>query len=217
VSAPGVNLLPPEYAQQASERRRAVLTVFALLVLVGGFVALYFLKTQSVDAARERRDMAQAEVDRLTAEVAVLQEFSTLASQLDTGNDLLTFAMSSEISFARLLNDVALAFPSTSSLTTMTAGLDVADTTVPVPGAVSSAAGIATLTFSGYSVERYAPGVETVLIEFARIRNIVSDYLETAAGAEIGDVPVTNFNGRADLGTGALTNRYANGLPEDRG
>lgn len=221
MSSPGVNLLPPEYAKRATERRRGVLTILGVIVVVAGLGGLYYLKTQSVEAARERRDAAVAEVSRLTAEVAALSEFASLASDLDAGNTLLAAAMAQEVSFARLLNDVALAFPSTSSLVTLAGGINAgagvpSAAPPPTPGTFSSGDGIATITFSGYSVERFAPGVETVLIEFARIRNITSDYLETAAGADIGDVPVTNFNGRATLGSGAFTNRYADGLPEDR-
>ena len=216
MSASGINLLPPEYAKQAGERRRAAFTVLGVVLFAGGLGALYYVKAQSVDAARQERDEAQAEVARLQAEVGQLQSFADLATQLDTGNTLLSAAMSQEISYARLLNDVALAFPSTSSLVTLSAGLSDTTTQAPLEGTVTTGDGIATITFAGYSVERYAPGVETVLVEFARISNIVSDYLETAAGAEIGDIPVTNFNGRALLGEAAYTNRYADGLPEDR-
>ena len=46
----------------------------------------------------------------------------------------------------------------------------------------------------GYSIERYAPGVEGVLLQFDQVNGLTTTYLNTAAGSEIGDVDVTTFD-----------------------
>lgn len=211
-----VNLLPREFEERGRERRRAVLSYGALLLVLAGLGFLWFLKQGSVETARIARDEAQAEVARLQAEVAELRQFQELATQLQNGEQVLTFAMAGEVSFARLLNDLALAFPATASLTSLSATLEAPDTAATGEDAgIDPGPSIGTLSFTGYSIERYAPGVETVIIDFSRIRDLLNAFLETAAAAEIGDVGVTNFTGTANVAETALTGRYAEGLPPE--
>ena len=206
-----VNLLPREVSQRERGRRAAVLTGFLLLVFLVALGGLYYLKLQDVDAARAARDDAQDEVAALQAELATLQEFRELNDTLVARNELLAGAMATEISWARQFNDLALAFPGTSSLLTLSSAVETpAD---PQPGAVDFGEVVATITFTGYSIERVAPGVESVLIRFEDIPSFFNTYLQTAVEEEIGTTPVMNFSGSADLSPEGLTNRYENGLP----
>lgn len=208
-----VNLLPREYEVQARERRVTGLTVVLVLVFVAVLGVVYFLKVGAVDQARAERDAEQAEVSRLTAELAQLEEFRELADRLQARNDLLAFAMANEISWAAMLNDLSLTFPASASLRTLTGQFD--DPEEPGAGEIDPGTRVAAMVFSGYSVERLAPGVEIVLIEFDKGRAFFNSFVTSSAVEEIGNAEVQGFDGSVQLDENAFTRRYEAGLPAE--
>lgn len=118
-----VNLLPREFEERTRQRRMigvGVLVVFAWVALLA---VVLLSQLGAVDAAREERDAAQAEVNRLQAEVNALGQFQQLASQLEATNTILATAMGEEVSWARVLNNIALAVPTTTSLVELNGSL----------------------------------------------------------------------------------------------
>lgn len=213
-----VNLLPREYEERAATRRAAGVAALLVLLLVAILAILQFLKLADIDRAVEERDAAQAEVNRLQAEVARLQEYASIAARLEAGNQILINLMEGEVSWARVLNDLALSFPSTASLTDLQAALLEEQAAQLSAGDVfedNEAEDIGFLTFTGYSIERFAPGVEAVLIRLGDIQSFFQSYLAQAAVEEIGDVNVTGFTGEVRLDATARTGRYAEGLPPE--
>jgi outer membrane murein-binding lipoprotein Lpp len=205
-----VNLLPREVAVRKQAQRTTKMTVAAVTVFAIGLGGLYALKLGEIADAESQSDTVQADVSRLEAEVASLQQFRQLADELEARNAVLASAMANEISYARVLNDLALSFPASSSMRELTVGVQA-----PVEGQVTFGDAVAALTYDGYSTERYAPGVEAILVEFDKVRSFFSSYIGTAAVEEIGSTEVTGFRGTVQLGDEALTRRYENGLPEE--
>lgn len=212
-----VNLLPREYEARSRRRQMALLGVVVVLAWIGLLVFLLLGRLSAVDAAREDRDAAQAQVNQLQTEAAALAPFQALADELGATNELLAFAMGGEVSWAELLNDIALTTPSSTSLTSLSGNLleDAPGTAgqgdVFVPNEADDAG---VLVVNGYSIERYAPGVEAVLLRFGTVENFFQQYLTIAASDEIGDVEVTDFTAEVRLDSDALTQRYVEGLPE---
>lgn len=206
-----VNLLPPEIEQQRVARRVSRLTVVAVAAWLAMLGSLYVVKDGQVDDARARRDGAQARVAVVEQEVAALDEYAKLAAKIDARNTILASAMADEVSWARILNDLSLAFPADASMTTLTAALT--EPAEPVPGAVKLAEAVGDVAFTGYSVERFAPGVEGLLLDFENATGFVDTYLTTAAVSEKGTTEVTDFNGKVRLDDNARTGRYDDGLP----
>lgn len=211
-----VNLLPREFEERSRQRRLAGLGVLVVLAWVGLLAFLLLGKLGAVDDARATRDAAQAQVNQLQAEVNALAQFQQLATNLSAGNDVLATAMANEVSWAQLLNDVALTIPSTTSLTDMTASiLDLP------PGGIggdvfveNEVSDIGVMNLDGYTVDRLAPGVEAVLLRFGEVENFFQQYLSTAQQASILDVEVTDFTADVLLSEDLRTQRYADGLPE---
>jgi Tfp pilus assembly protein PilN len=214
-----VNLLPREIEERARTRRTASLTVGAVFVFLALLGLLYIVKLGSVNEARSDRDAAQAEVNERRAELAALERYAELDRQVKARNDLLAAAMSTEISWARVFNDLALTFPASSSLTTLTATAEGAGDTgesgqaTAQPGDKS----IAALEFNGYSVERYAPGVERVLLKFSDVSMFFNSYLSEASAENPARNDTTLFDGRLNLNDEARTGRYVDGLPREVG
>ncbi|CAN5340966.1 hypothetical protein BH23ACT9_BH23ACT9_19290 [soil metagenome] len=205
-----VNLLPSDI-KEAETARRAVFGLALLVLLFIGLLALVYLTKQgAVDRAIIDRDDAQAEVNQLQAQVQALAAFQALADELAAGNNLLLTAMGDEIAVARVLNDVSLSLPSTSSLTALTLTRDQLAAT---GGEIDLGASVANLLVAGYSIERFAPGVEGVLLQFDQINGLVLTFLNTAAVADIAGVGVTSFDANGLLTDEVFTGRYLEGLP----
>ena len=214
-----VNLLPREIAERARTRRTASWTVGAVAVFAALLGLLYLAKLGDVNAAREERDATQALVDERQAELAGLQEFAELDRQVTARNELLSAAMATEISWARVFNDLALTFPGSSSLLTLKAAVEGADETGEAgAGTVDpNSRSIASLTFEGYSVEQFAPGVERVLLKFSDVGMFFNSFLSTATTEDRNGTLITRFVGEFQLNKDARTGRYAEGLPPEVG
>jgi hypothetical protein len=208
-----VNLLPEEVGAERRVRRRAALSVVGVVVFVAALAGLYVHKLGQVNDAEAARDEAAVEVADLEQQVAQLQPFRELADRLNARNAILASAMSREISYARALNDVALAFPASASLQSLEISLTSPEDSGD--GVINFGTPVANVTYSGYSTERYAPGVETVLVEFDRVSPLFNVRLSTAATEERGSTEVTNFDGTAAMSESARTGRYVNGLPPE--
>lgn len=231
MSTARVNLLPREFAERARSRRVVGLTGGAVALYVVLLGVLYVQKMGDVNDAERERDAAQAQVTLLESELAQLQQFQVLADQLEQRETLLTQAMRREVSFARILNDLSLSFPGTSSLRNVS--LSLTDELTPTPGTAGTATTpadplddadplvdgptIATIVFDGYSIERFAPGVESVLLELDEVRSFFDSFVTAAQSEEIGETEVTGFNGSVDLDPSAYTRRYLEGLPPEDG
>lgn len=208
-----VNLLPREIAGARAARRTTNLTVLAVLLFALMLGGLYFFKLGEIQMAEEARDTAQADVSRLQAEIASLEQFRLLAEELEARNAILAAAMADEVSFARILNDLSLSFPASSSMRTLDLTLTEAEATEG--GEVSFGNSVAALTYDGYSVERFAPGVETVIVEFDKVSSFFGSFIGAAQLEEIGETEITGFSGTVQMGDAALTRRYEDGLPQE--
>jgi len=209
-----VNLLPPEQARLSAERRRALVAVAALgawALLLG---LIFVVQLTATGNLREGRDREQVELTRLDARVAELAPYAALARSLDGRTALLVATMSEQVSWSAVLNDLSLTFPSNSSLLSLSAARG-GDAPVAAGTPAVSLPGIGSVQFTGYSVERYAPGVESVLLGLDDARSFEQLYLSTAARTLIQQTLVTNFTGSGRLTDRVYTHRFDKGLPEE--
>lgn len=222
VAAAQVNLLPPEVAV---ERRRRAISLFALGVLAAyllGLGGVYALKVGNVNQARAERDQTEQQVAILRAEVETLSEFQNLLDTVQNREALLSSAMDGELSWARILGDLALSFDRQASLIAVTGESTAPDaaaldggTAVVEEGGFDLGEPVARVEFTGYSVDRFAPGVEEVLAKFDDATGFFDSYLATAGEEERGASEVTTFLGRVQIDEDAYTHRYDDGLPEE--
>lgn len=209
-----VNLLPSEVVERVRQRRILTFSgagVAAVVVIIG---LLYALQVAAVGRTRNERDDEQVVLSQLQARVAELEPYRLLAQSIDARDNLLATAMGQEVSWATVLNDLAIVFPSNSSLLTLaanaTVGTDQAE-------AVATPSNVGTVTFSGYTVDRYAPGVEALLLRLGQVEALFGVYLGSASADLTATTEVTSFNGTARIGPEAFSGRYRDGLPREPG
>ncbi len=218
-----VNLLPREIEERARTRRTAGFTIGAVAAFAAVLLLVYLAKLGDLNQAREERDRAQQTVAELNDEKASLQEFAELDRLVNARNQLLASALASEISWASVLNNLALTFPGNSSLVTLEANLEGVQAAGDGGAAAQQAAdptpgrSVADVSFEGYSVDEYAPGVERVLLKFSDVAMFFNAYLAEAGDEKRGDTVVTRFSGTLQVNNDARTGRYVEGLPPEAG
>jgi hypothetical protein len=214
-----VNLLPPAYVQEHRRRRIGIIAMAILVAYVAGLGLVYSVKRGAVADARAERDAVEQQVAVLRTEADALQEYQTLLDTIDTRSALLTSAMEDQLSWARIFGDLALAFDRQSSLIEITAASTAVDAEAVTDAAPTGTANgndaVAQVAFTGYSVDRFAPGVSEVLSNFESTKGFHDTYLSIATDEDRGGSEVTNFEGRVELDDGAVTHRYDDGLPEE--
>lgn len=207
-----VNLLPREAELRIRERRVNLGAGIGMAVWVLVLALLYAAQVAAVHRAEDERDAEQAELARLQAEADELAPYRALAAEYDMRNALLAGTMSGQIAWSAVLNDLALVFPSNSSLLTMSAAAQIAE--APENGVAVPAGRAGQVDFTGYSVERYAPGVESVLLGMGDAAAFTDLYLSSAGRLERNRTMVTSFQGSAGLTEAVYTLRFVDGLPE---
>ena len=205
-----VNLLPREtYARQAAARQRMLvgLAGLALLALLAG---AYVFQMNTLSNARDERDVAQAELDELTAREAELAEFGDLEERVEQRQQLIATALAGELSYASILQDVAAVMPSDAALTEV----DVTAVADAGPDGEAVREIVARIVADGESLQGHAPGLERLLLEFDKIAAFFDIYVtDSVLDDEDDDEDVAVFTFEVDVGEEARTNRYAEGVP----
>jgi len=218
-----VNLLPSSVLVERQQRRVALYSLGILAAFLVGLAAVYALQASQVNDARADRDRVEREVVVLRAEVESLAKYQELLDTVDNRETLLTAAMENEVSWARVLGDLALQFDRQASLIGVNAASTEPDaanpqaTTTPDvdAGVFDLGEPVAQIEFTGYSIDRFAPGVEDVLKKFDDAVGFNGAYLSTAGEEERGTEEVINFVGEVQIDDRAFTHRYDDGLPEE--
>jgi Tfp pilus assembly protein PilN len=204
---PHVNLLPQEIAEGAKFRAAQMvmgLSVLAAVLVVGG---LWFMAVGDESAAQADLASAQATTVQLQAQVTSYAEVPKVYAQAQTAQAQLVQAMSQEVRYSYVLNDLSLTMPSGVWLTRITS-TQMVDT----PGSVKGAWGTpnnGSVVIAGTTSN--LPQVAGWLQALAGQRSYTDPYLTTATGTS-GTDPSTvtgySFTSSVGISAKALSNRY---------
>lgn len=212
-----VNLLPPEVVRERVHRRRAAASGGVLAVWVLVLAVVYALQLGDVAQARAEREEAAEATEAVAEAVAELAPFRTLADTLTVREALVAAATADELSWARVLGDLALALDRSASLLELQAvSVPAAAETVSTDGATLAVdEHVAEIVLSGYTVDRYAPGVEQVLEQLSAVDGFFGSSLAVASEEERGATEVTLFDGRVLVDASARARRFLDGIPPE--
>lgn len=216
MTAERFSLLPAHYAERVAERRWARLVAGALVGVLGLLLLTGLNQGRTLRQTEKKRDVEQAKNTALTARAGKLLRFRQLAEAVAGRERLLAAAMGTEVSWATVLTSLAKEFPADSSLTSITAESNLpAFGTLPAVKAGNEKSVIGSAALKGYSIEKFTPGVERLLQMLVTVRGLSEPRLQVGTVNEIGNRPVTSFDGNAFLDARALSGRYAQGLPAE--
>lgn len=216
MTAERFSLLPARYAERVAERRWARLVTAALVAVLGLLVLTALNQSRVLRQTEKKRDVEQARNTALAARAGRLLQFRQLADAVAGRERVLAAAMGTEVSWATVLTSLAQDFPADSSLTSITAESKLPIFgTLPAGKAGNEKSVIGSTALKGYSIEKFTPGVERLLQMLVTVRGLSEPRLQVGTVNQIGNRPVTSFDGSAFLDARALSGRYAQGLPAE--
>lgn len=131
-----ISLVPTEIAVHRRERQQVALAAAGVAVFAALLFALYSLRSGQVSDAEEEARVAEARTAELQAQVAQLQDVELLETDIGARRALVTGVLAGDVSWTRLLNEVATVLPNDVWLTSFQGGRGAAG----APGSVTFAA-----------------------------------------------------------------------------
>lgn len=201
---PRVNLLPSEI-REGRRLRQIQVGLGASLLGAAAVVGLLFVSaSHGVSSAQSEVDAASAEQGQLNRQVAQLNGVTATAAAAAAAKAQVSQAMSDEVRYSQVLNDLALTVPSNVWLTNVT--IAQAPATAQVGAAATAPALLGTITYQGVAFNH--DDVATWLEALASVEGFSTPYFSNASEALIGTRPVVNFASTNKLNANALSHRY---------
>ncbi len=199
-----INLLPPEFGRRRIQRRRMALLafVFAAYIAVLGMGVLIW--SGRVDDARRDVEAQNSIVQTLQRQVIGLADSGELAIRFQEKADLVNTALSRDVDWGIIMNDLARLLPPRLWVETFS-GTVVSEA---IPGVVGQVA------FSGIGFD--FPDVSAWLraLDSEQFSGITGTWVSTLSQGTVGSEDVVTFSSTAVLTSAAVTNRAANLIPE---
>ena len=199
-----INLLPPEFGQRLVRRRRMILLgfVFASYIALLGMGVLMW--SGRVDNARRDVEAQNTIVQTLQRQVIGLADSGDLAIRFQEKADLVGRALSRDVDWGIIMNDLARLLPPRLWVETFS-GSVLAET---VPGVIGQVA------FSGIGFD--FPDVSAWLraLDSDQFSGITGTWVSTLSQGVVGNDDVVTFASTAVLTPAAVTNRADNLIPE---
>ncbi len=208
-----IDLLPSIYEQRRQERRNLVIVGLIGVALVALLLIWYFALGLQVAAAQRDLDDRRAQNVVLTQQIAELQQFATLESEVQTKQKALQTVMAGDLDWPAIMTEIAMVIPDDVWLDSLTtsAGQTAGAATVPTetnPIDIDPRQPFGRIQFEGEALSMRA--VANWLIRLGTIDEFLAVYLGSAEQGEgaAGGAPTFTFSTTLELGEDAVSNRF---------
>ena len=199
-----VNLLPPEIRQGQLIRRRTFMVAGAGVAVLVLIALVYFAQVARLSGADAELATQQQKNDALSAEIAQLDQYAQLQSQLQDKQKLVDTVSADEIEWSTALLDVSRVIPDEAALTTMsgqinlTTGTTAGATTIPTTTGTASGL-VGQITFDGTAL-----GLGTVATWLDSLKTVPGWENPTATTITQSNPNIYGFSSSVDLSKKAL-------------
>jgi type IV pilus assembly protein PilM len=199
-----LNLLPREVAAVREQRRAGMLVATGVGVLALGLGLVWAAGRGQVSAARDDAAAAEATVARLRAQVAGLQGVSQLEALLEARRQMVTAALADDVSWTRLLTQIATVIPNDVWLTSFSA-----QKTGRAPdGTATGTVNVSAMGFDHTSAARW-------LLRVGELPSLTGLWLPSSTRSGAGAESLVSFQSTAQLTPAAHTDRSRRYLGEE--
>lgn len=199
-----INLLPPEVGKSKQRRRRVGMVALGVAAYIALLGVGYLMWAGRADDARRDLEAQNTVVQTLERQIVALADSGDLAIRYDAKADLVRTALSTDVDWGIILNDLARLLPPRLWVDTFSGtvagGL--------VPGVLGQVA------FSGVGFE--FPDVSAWLraLDSTQFSGVTGTWVSTISQGFVGNEDVVTFSSTAALTPAAVTNRADNLIPE---
>jgi Tfp pilus assembly protein PilN len=211
-----IDLLPESYAARQQERRSIAIVAVATLLVVLLLIVWWVSLGSQVSSAKGDLTEAQNRNTQLQAEIAKLQNFAALETEVQTKTGALQTVMQGDVDWPAVLTEVAMVIPGEVWLTNLSTSAGTTEGAEPV-GTETNAIRVSQdipfgrIHFAGCSLTM--PGVAKWLIRLKTVKAFTAIWLNTATAPESATTCPVQFDSTLELGAKAGSERFTRGLP----
>ncbi|TML92360.1 MAG: type IV pilus assembly protein PilM [Actinobacteria bacterium] len=149
-----MSLLPPDVAVVRERRRQSSLVVVSVVVLAVLLLVAYVGRRTQVSSARDKAERAEAAASALRQDAARLSQVTTVDTQLQERRAMVESALSDDVAWTRLLQEIATVLPNDVWLTAFTGQKSSGQ--APVRGSAPSAGttGVGSINVTGQGFDQ---------------------------------------------------------------
>jgi len=203
-----INLLPPEQARAARQRRGSAFVVLLFVIFLVALGGLWFLRSQALVAAEDNVDDQRAANARLENDIAALSDAAAALDLYESRSSQIAESLVIDIDWGRFLNDLGRVLPPRTWVGTLAASAappadDAGDT--PTYGSV-------TVTGTAFDYPDASTWFRT--LDSTEWSAVGGAWVSSITQSEIGDFSTVDFSSSASLTTQALSNRSTTRIVE---
>lgn len=203
-----INLLPPEQARAARQRRGSAFVVLLFVIFLVALGGLWFLRSQALVAAEDKVDDQRAANARLENDIAALSDAAAALDLYESRSSQIAESLVIDIDWGRFLNDLGRVLPPRTWVGTLAASAappadDAGDT--PTYGSV-------TVTGTAFDYPDASTWFRT--LDSTEWSAVGGAWVSSITQSEIGDFSTVDFSSSASLTTQALSNRSTTRIVE---
>lgn len=200
---PRVNLLPPEIGERRAFQRVQLGLGAAVLGAIAVVALLVVSANHGVTKANDDLAAAQTQNTTLHKQLSSYSNVNAIYAAAADAQAQLSTAMSDEVRFSQLLNDLSLSIPSSTWVTSVTISEGGAATPA-VSGAATPTIGTFSVVGVGFSHNDVATWLESI----AALPTYSDPYFSASTEALLGTRKIVNFSSTANITAAALSGRY---------
>ncbi|HZQ26257.1 MAG TPA: type IV pilus assembly protein PilM [Acidimicrobiales bacterium] len=198
-----ISLLPQEVAVVREQRRQAVGAVVGVAVFAGLLGLLWASQQSKVQSEKDKAQQAEARTAQLQAEQARLRNVAVLQTELAQRQAQVTGVLQDDVSWPKMLTDVATVIPSDVWLTGFQGQKTVATSTTPAAGGTTGTLGTVTFQAKGFDQTSTARW----LLRLGDLTEFTGDWVPSSSKQGLAENVVVVFQSTAQLTQTARSNR----------
>jgi Tfp pilus assembly protein PilN len=203
-----INLLPPEQARAARQRRGSAFVVLLFVIFLVALGGLWFLRSQALAAAVDDVDNQRAANARLENDIAALSDAAAALDLYESRSLQITESLAIDVDWGRFLNDLGRVLPPRTWVAALSAGAAPPDETVegtPTYGSV---------TFTGTAFDYPDASTWFRTLDSTEWSALGGAWVASITQSEIADFSTVDFSSSASLTSQALSNRSTTRIVE---
>lgn len=203
-----INLLPPEQARAARQRRGSAFVVLLFVIFLVALGGLWFLRSQAVAAAEDDVAAQRAANTRLENDIAALSDAAAALDLYESRSGQITESLAIDLDWGRFLNDLGRVLPPRTWVTTLSASVappDGEDVGAPTYGSV---------TFGGTAFDYPDASTWFRTLDSTEWSAVGGVWVASISQGQIAEFSIVEFASSASLTQSALSNRLTTRIVE---
>ena len=210
-----IELLPETYQAQRRQRRTVSLIISAGVVLLALLLGYWLVLGVRIASAENDLDRVTAQNADLQTEIASLQRYADLETEVNEKKASLTTVMQGDVDWPAVLTEVGMVVPGEIWMTNLTASAGQTEGATAVgtetaPVRVNGEQPFGRVQFQGNSLTM--PGVGKWLLRLATVKEFQALWLNDATEQVMGTTNVVHFDNTLELSDEAASGRFQEDL-----